>query len=449
MSRKITKTLRHPVTGAVHKFVIDGPESYATFKRYQQDWQPRQAKQESGIRNQPLDVSTEEAAMNPTGLTAGEQWKLATPSIAAMLATSALGGPWMQGVRYAPLLRMLAAGGAGAGTAPIAGTDPVGEAATQMAVQVPGEMLAGLTAGAGRGLQRRVFNNDPVLNESFGDIGGSASRERIGPSNLRTLAEGPEPAGLGEKALGNFRRFTGSEAASEELNRLKPRITAVLAKDPTEHVVGDVLNDVHRRLIVKLGRRPQHDELMTEVEAVLKGIADENPTKWDNVSAWEKHTGAQDVSVDLLAKRARPSVGNAAADNRADAEQLVNAELQKVLNERLHKVPGYSALNTKYREFTGIRRAAKASEVGRDATASPRAVMGGGQPRMAINPLDWMSPQQMSGLGRALEHPVTQPFGHSVLPRLLLEGARRDNPSFEPMDIIRELQMKHGEKSPK
>lgn len=435
MARNIVKTLRHPVSGIVYKFPIGSREEYETYKRYKQDWQPRTAKREAAIRNRPLEESSEAAALNPAGLTSGEQLRLAAPSIAATVAGGALGGPWMQGVRYAPMMRIAAAGGAGAAAAPIAGTDPVGEAKTQAIVQGAGEMLGGGMAMAGRGLQRKVFNTDPALNESFGDIGGAASRERIGVSNPRTISEGPEPAGLGEKLLGNMRPLTGSRAAGWELERLRPRIEMTLAKDATEHNVAQVTEEVRRRLWKKLGRRPQRAEILNEVDGVIKGIRDENPLTWDNLSAWEKKRGAQEVSVDLLQKRARPAVGNAAADMKADAEQLVNAELQAVLNERLAKIPGYTPLNNRYRELTGVQRAARAAEVGRDATASPRAVAGGGAPRVAFNPLEWLSPQQMSGIGRTLEHPVTQPAMQNV-PRLLLELLRREQPWATPLGFM-------------
>ena len=449
--RKVKRSLPHPVTGEMKYFWLESPADVKEFEATRKAWGDIARRQ---VAPSGQDATAVEPANRKQVVTAGgikpsanlparayerpkitDEESLRSMAPAGMASLASL----VPGVRYGALLRTLLASGLGAAGSRISGTDPMQEAITQGAMQIPGEAIMGVQRGLGRGAMRKPLNADPDINQSFGDVGGSALRERIGVANPRTLSEGPEKAGLGEKMLGNMGPLTGSAEASRRMDELKGRIIPKLAADKTMHDPNAIFNEVRNRIRAQLSK--QTTGRRAHLDAVDQVIADAkldpmNTQAWDNVSAWERKQGAQQKGHELLKDRSRIKASSGAEDIAADAEMLFNVELQNVLNERLMKIPGYRSMATRFRELEGVRRAMLDAEVGRDATASPRAVGGGGNPRVALNPVEMLSPQAFTTMGRALDHPAST-FAGGNLPRGLLEAMRMGDPTMDPMDVFR------------
>lgn len=454
--RKIKRSLPHPVTGDMKYFWLESPEDVKEFEATRRAWGEiaRKRAAPSGQDATAVEPAARKQVATKRGIKESANFperayarpKLTDPEVLRSMAPAGLASlaSLVPPMRYGALARTALAGLGGALGAPIAGTDPVAEARTQALMQLPGEMISGMTKGLGRGAMRKPLNADPELNAGFGDIGGSALRERIGVANPRTLAEGPERAGVGEKLLGNMGPMTGSRETARRMEQLKGQIVPKLAANQMAHDPPAVFDEVRDRIRKQLSKqttgRGEHLDALDNVIAEAK-LDPMNQQPWDNVSAWERKQGAQQKASELLKDRSRIKASSGADDIKADAEILFNAELQKVLNERLGKIPGYRAMATRYRELEGVRRAMEMAETGRDATASPRAVAGATAPRAAFNPLEMLSPQAFTTIGRSLDHPVTTWAGSSV-PRGILEAMRLTDPTLEPTDAF-------GRKEPK
>lgn len=443
--RAVKRELVHPVTGQRYQAWLRSKGDWDKFNQTRAAWdQIRLQRQSGGQDATAVQQPVAAQQMTPQGLRQGvisadravprqnipdsEMLRLLAPSLLSMGVSALPGGP---------VLRTAGYGLAGLVGGQIAGTDPRQEALSQMAWGAPGEMLSGLSKAVGLGAMRKGFNAAPELKESFGDIGGAAAREGIGISNPRTLAQGPEKAGIGEKLLGNKTPFTGSEAAAYKLDKVKNEIGVVLARDKTQYNLDDLYKEVRRRLKDKFSNRLLRGDVYDNVDDVLARIKADprNPSGTiDNLGLWEFKKGAQDAAVELLNRGSRPTVSTAEAEAKATAEQLVNKEAQQVANEWLDKVPGYRAKGIKYRELYGIKQAAAAAEVGKDATASARAVTGATAPRVAFNPEGALSPQMMTGFGRGATLPATL-FAERNLPRAILEAIRysQGDPTIDPV----------------
>jgi len=449
--RTIKRVLNHPVTGEPMEATIRNKADWEVFERTRRAWaqiaqkrslgqsdataveQPRVTPQGTGVTQMP---ARSQPRLN---ITDEQMLRSQAPSLIAMLASALVPGA----APYAPWLRIGAASLGGAAGAPIAGTDPGREALTQGVLGGTGELLRGPVSAIGKGLVAKGIGASPEVRRSFGNVAKVASRERIGVSNQPTLAEGPERAGLGEKLLGNFGQNTGSAEAARRMETIKQRLVPRLLTDKTTHNPVAVFNEVRTRIQRQLSKQTTGREAQLDaVDEVLKEarLDPMNQGSWDNLTAWERKQGAQNKAADLLDKRNRTAVSAGAADAKAEAEILVNAELQKVLNDRLNRIPGYRPLATRFRELEGVRRAMLDAETGGapDPTASMRVVGGGGtQPRAALSPEGMLSPQFMTGLGRGLDHPVTSRLLQNV-PRGVLEGMRLGDPTMEPLDFFQQ-----------
>lgn len=444
--RKVRRGLPHPVTGEMKYFWLEKPEDAKVFEQTRQAWGEiaRQRAAQSGQDATAVEPANKKQVMGPGGprpsadmpARAAERPVLTDEQVLRSMAPAGIASlaSLVPAARYGMLLRTLLAGAGGALGAPIAGTDPMVEARNQALMQVPGELIAGTFGALGRGAMRKPLNADPELNANFGDIGGSALRERIGVSNPRTISEGPEVAGLGEKALGNFGPLTGSREASRRLGELRQRIVSRLGMSRKQYdLEKDFLATVRKELRDELGQLPRPTAAIDEMEDVLKQTVAENFTTMTPLQAWEMRKGAQTSAADLLKKSNRPTASSAAEANRADMEARVDKKLQEVINRRLREDfgnIGYGKMMDRYRELEGIRRASEMAETGRDATASPRAVAGATSPRAAFNPLEMLSPQAFTTLGRSLDHPLTR-WGFGSVPRGAQEGARLSDPTVE------------------
>lgn len=134
----------------------------------------------------------------PTAMPLAPMLKRAVPSVAAGVASMAFPPlrsamlPRLAGAGTS-ILRTLAGAGAGAATAPIAGTDPWHEAKLQGAMGLGGEMLQGGLTGAGRALVEDAYRVPGAVLENFPAVLKSIHEERI-PVGTRGGREGTNEA---------------------------------------------------------------------------------------------------------------------------------------------------------------------------------------------------------------------------------------------------------------
>lgn len=380
----------------------------------------------------PATPESAAEARRQTGKSLGMVAREYAPDLAGMAATTLIPGGWF--VRSATgvpaLLRMGAAGLAGAGAAGAVGQDPMAEGSKQLGAQALGEGVLGLGRGLGRGFLRSGIGVPAEVAKDFPGVWGTAEAEKLGLANPQPRSFGPERAGVGEKVLGNWGEFTGAREVSVRLAKADENVMRALeaaskprqVRGPGGRMVSaqpkitakEVVAEVKKRMFPKIGRRPTGiDERLEDFVELANDMARNHPDALDVIQAHEMKRGAQEAAAPLLDSASRPVLSDARAIARANMEQEFNREVQAVLNKWLgENVRGYRALEDHAHGLIGLKRAFQYREAAPHGIGNPRV----GESNVYANPLELMSPQARTTLGRSMLHPLAL-WGEMQAPR--------------------------------
>ena len=316
----------------------------------------------------------------------------------------------LQSPRAIPFLGSMLGAGTGAGTMEgMAGGDEesVRNAATGgMAADVVGRGLSAGAQGMGRTLMRSAMGPPEWLSRNYPASWRGALRNEIGLGQPRTAAEGPEPAGMVERLLGNKTPSTGAEAAKFKIGQADQIVQRALKMQQAKRMdLKNTLAEVRRRLLGpsgKFGRRPSRAIEVQETNRVLADIEQQNPGAFSMERAHNLKRGAQEASTALLEKSHDARKSGAMIDRSAEVEEIVNRELAAVLRDRLGKdVPGYNAAESHVQELMGVERAMRYRESMPPEGITPRA----GNTSFRIDPLGLFPEHARSQAARTLYGP--------------------------------------------